>query len=273
MQAPFPENRVVRPESPAALCRRRCMGNDAIRGREVMHPLDIADIVSRKDQLRTSFLSAGGRSPALPPEGAQGKAAERLRHLPRYREAQSVMISPVSSLYQVRLNALTDRKRLVMPTPGLHKGFVVVEPGFIPPRQRHSAVQPGPENPFATRMPYREPPGFLIDLIVTEGLMVGRDGGRLGDGSGHLDLQCAILSSLGWLHPAFEVVGLVEDCRVVPSVPMKPGDVEIHWIVTPSRMERTPATAQARIGIQWDRLSLKQIKRNDALFFLYRARS
>jgi len=235
--------------------------------------LDIADIVSRKDQLRTSFLSAGGRSPELPPEGAQGKAAERLRHLPRYREAQSVMISPASSLYQVRLNALTDRKRLVMPTPGLHKGFVVVEPGFIPPRQRHSAVQPGPENPFATRMPYRELPGFLIDLIVTESLVVGRDGGRLGDGSGHLDLQCAILSSLGWLHPAFEVVGVVEDSRVVPSVPMKPGDVEIHWIVTPSRTERTPAAAPARVGIQWDRLSLKQIKRNDALFFLYRARS
>jgi 5-formyltetrahydrofolate cyclo-ligase len=180
------------------------------------------------------------------------------------------MVSPSPSLLQVRLNAVTDRKRLLMPTPGLHKGFVAVPPQFIPPRQRHAAVKADPENPFATRMSYRESPRFPIELIVTESLMAGRDGGRLGDGFGHLDLQYAILSSLGWIDPAVEVVTLVDDDRVVPCLPMKPTDVGVHWIVTPDSTIRTPLAAPARTEVQWEKLSMKQIKRNDALFFLYR---
>lgn len=231
---------------------------------------EISDITSHKNELRAGCLSAPGQPAPTSLGKLMGKVSERLRHLPSYRAAQSVMISPSPLLLQTRLNAVTDRKRLVIPSPGLHKGFVAVAPQFIPPKQRHSAVQASPENPFATRMRYQESPSFPIDMIVTESLMVGLDGGRLGDGSGHLDLQYAILSSLGWISSTLEIVTLVDSNRVVPCLPMKPTDVGIHWILTADSTIRTPLAVPAQAGIQWEGLSIKQIRRNDALFFLHR---
>ncbi len=203
-------------------------------------------------------------------EAGWGKAAERLRRVDAYASASTVMASPLPLLRQVRLNILTDRKFLILPTPQLQKGFGLLDPAKIPPPKRSFAVGNNPGNDFAGKIPYQGEPKVSIDLIVTDALAVGTNGTRLGDGRGFLDLQYAILEALGWLAPKVEVAAVVEEMQICEDLPMEEGDVRVHWIVTPSRVLPTSWKGLASSRIFWEKLTPRDIKRNDALFFLNR---
>ncbi len=193
-------------------------------------------IVAEEAQVRAAPFAA---------QFSAGKAAEQLRRVPAYRKARTVMVSPSPLLRQVRLNTITDRKRLILPTPGLKDGFLRTIPLFISPRNRNVAIQPRPGNPWALRIPYDQPMETPIDLIVTECTAAGLDGSRRGDGAGHFDLQCAILASLGWLSPS-------------------------HWIVTPAGALSTGFRLHRVPGLDWGSLVDRDIRRNQALFYLFR---
>ncbi len=226
---------------------------------------------SEKARLRLE-LRPDGDSPQ-DPGGDWGKAAEKLRRLPVYKSARIIMASPALALRQVRINILADRKRLVMPTAGVQKGFVRVDPEGIPLAKRVFAAQMDPRNPFAAKIPYGKPLKHPIDLILTEALGVAEDGSRIGEGEGHLDLQYAILLSMGWLSPTVQIAAVVEEQQIHPTaLPMEPTDVAVHWIVTPQRAFQTSLTGTPAPDILWERLSPKQVRRNDALFFLNRNR-
>ncbi|MFP5213316.1 MAG: 5-formyltetrahydrofolate cyclo-ligase [Acidobacteriota bacterium] len=198
-----------------------------------------------------------------------GKAAERLRRTPSYRNARTVMVSLGSALHQVRLNALTDRKMLILPTPGLQNGFVLLDPGKIPPQKKNLAIRLDQRNPYPQKIQYGKPMSHPIDLIVTDALAAGRDGSRIGDGKGHLDLQYAILFALGWLAPQASVSAVTD--RLLDSVPMEDTDVGAQRIVTATETVETGREDLPTLGVVWDRLAMKTIRRNDGLFFLYRA--
>lgn len=226
---------------------------------------------SQKEAFRSTvrpLYNGDGVSPDRAP--GTGKVAERLRRIPLYGSSRRVMVTLDRSLVQVRLNVLTDRKKLFMPTRALKDGFLTVDPQTsIPPRRRLLAVQPHLGNAFAERVPYDldlEPP---VDLIVTDALAVGRDGTRLGDGRGHLDLQFAILRELGWLDSCVQVVALVRQDQVHDSVPAESHDIGVHWIVTPDAAFPTSPSQYTCPGIMWEALTVRQIKRNGALFYLH----
>jgi 5-formyltetrahydrofolate cyclo-ligase len=210
-----------------------------------------------------------GRLPFLSANDA-GRTAERLRSIPEYRDASMVLVSLHPSLRQAGLNALADRKKLVLPTPGLQKGFVLIDPVTVPPPKRTMAVRPLLRNPFGTKLSYQESLVPPIDLLICEGLFIGADGTCMGDGNGHLDLQFAILSTLGWLAVAPQVIALVDDEQILPSVPAGPTDVGVHCIVTPRQVLRTGCTRLPRCGIIWEAFDRKQVRRNEALFYLSR---
>ncbi len=218
-------------------------------------------IVAEEAQVRAAPFAA---------QFSAGKAAEQLRRVPAYRKARTVMVSPSPLLRQVRLNTITDRKRLILPTPGLKDGFLRTIPLFISPRNRNVAIQPRPGNPWALRIPYDQPMETPIDLIVTECTAAGLDGSRRGDGAGHFDLQCAILASLGWLSPSFEVAGIAHEDRICSALPMKPTDMSIHWIVTPAGALSTGFRLHRVPGLDWGSLVDRDIRRNQALFYLFR---
>jgi 5-formyltetrahydrofolate cyclo-ligase len=129
-----------------------------------------------------------------------------------------------------------------------------------------------PRNPFAKKLPYQGTRKIRVDLIVTDALAVGVDGSRLGDGRGFLDLQYAILDALGWLSPNVQVAAVVEEARIRDALPMEEQDIGVHWIVAPGRIVATALRGRASPRIFWDKLSRRDIKRNDALFFLDRSR-
>lgn len=199
-----------------------------------------------------------------------GKAAERLRGFALYRKARTVYVSPDKSLHQVRLNVLADHKGLILPTPGLQKGFVLLDPAEIPVPKRFLAVQPHQSVSFGKRLAYDAVLKDPIEMMVMEALVVGRDGSRLGDGSGHSDLQYALLDILGWIHPQVWLVAIVQSNQIVASVPMDETDVGVHQIVTPQEILKTSYIKPARGKLVWEEFSAKQIRRNDVLFYLHR---
>lgn len=234
---------------------------------QVSRESSIADEKTRFRQHMDSHYH--GRLPFLSAKDA-GRTAERLRSIPEYRDASMVLVSLHPGLRQAGLNVLADRKKLVLPTPGLQKGFVLIDPVTVPPPKRPMAVRPLLRNPFGTKLSYQESLVPPIDLLICEALFIGADGTRLGDGDGHLDLQYAILAALGWMAAAPRVIALVDDEQILPSVPVAQTDVGVHCIVTPRQVLRTGCTQLPRCGIVWAALNRKQMRRNEALFYLSR---
>ena len=198
-----------------------------------------------------------------------GQIAERIRKLPFYKEALHILCAPVSGLFQIRLNGLMDGKTVTIPTQGLGKGFVMLDPRAIPSTQRFQAARLLGNVLKERRIPYDRPLPLPIDLAVTDALAADGDGNILGDGAGHLDLQIAILNHLGWLSSEVVLVAVVAEENFLPAVPGEEMDVRTHWIVTPNRAIRTSASGFPQAQIRWDKLALRSIRRNAALFHLH----
>jgi 5-formyltetrahydrofolate cyclo-ligase len=227
-------------------------------------------VSEEKEKLRGEISAAMEARESGSESKGWGKAAERLRHMEAYHIAQNAMISPAASLLQARLNILVDRKRLIMATPGLQKGFFLFEPDAVPVSKRLLAVRAPQDSPFAKKLSYDASLAHPVDLIVADALAVSPDGNLLGDGRGHLDLQLALLAALHWLHPQVQIVALVREEQILPSIPAEATDAGAHWIVTPREVYETGRRELPRNGIVWEKLTLKQIRRNDALFHLYK---
>lgn len=228
----------------------------------------LAAVRRLKEDLRLRLTKEGLASAFEQAPEIWGKTAENVRRLPPYQKARTVLVSPHNALLQVRLNVLTDRKRLVVPTPGMQKGFLLFTPEAVPFARRHSIARLLPPPPFAVKLPFDKPLIPPIDCLITDLLAVGRDGTTLGTGQGHLDLQAVILQTLGWLTPDAAIVATVLDDQVLPSIPQEPTDVCAHWIVTPRNRSQTPCNGLPHGEIVWPLLNAKQIRRHSALFFL-----
>jgi len=246
---------------------------DDIIYREKAHAKEALLAVRRqKEDLRRRLAQEGVASAFEQAPEVWGKAAENVRRLSPYQKARTVLVSPCRALMQVRLNVLADRKRLVVPTPGMQKGFLLFTPEAVPFARRHDIGRLLPPPPFAVKLPYGKPLSPPVDCLVTDLLAVGRDGATLGEGQGHLDLQTAILQTLGWLAPDVAIVAVVLDDQILPSLPQEPADVRAHWIVTPQNRIQAPCNGLPRLEIIWPILDARQIRRHDALFFLLGAR-
>lgn len=163
------------------------------------------------------------------------KAARRLGELPEYKAAETVFCNPDSPQRPVREMALRDGKVLVMATPRLKTGFIILEPSTIPARgiSRASTIRGAFEHGR-----FVEPSEVKVDLFVAGSVAVSLDGGRLGKGTGYSDREYAILRASGGLASDVVVVTTVHDVQVVEEIPRDEWDVRVDVIVTPTRIIR-----------------------------------
>lgn len=222
-----------------------------------------------KNALREQMPS-GAEATALDTSfhASAGKIAERLRRLLVYRNASCVLVPPTAFFRQTAVNVLLDGKSLVFSSPKMHQGFYLVNPQRIPRPQRASAASFRSPNPWAHRIAHRAGEKVRVDVIVMPCLAASRNGGRLGDGSGLMDLQAACLGALGWLHARTAVVGVVPEAHLLDTIPMKSTDVFLHWIITEHRALQTTWHGQVQVPILWKMVDKKTLRRNDVLFFL-----
>lgn len=173
-------------------------------------------------------LPARGRIPNF--KGAR-EAALRLRGLEEYRRAKVVFCTPDSPQRPVREFVLRDGKTLLMASPRIKRGFVLVDPTADP---REASTIRGAFK-FG-RIVYA--PETKIDLLVVGSVAVSPSGYRLGKGTGYFDREFKILQRYRCIDEKTPIATTIHDLQIVEDLPVDPWDVPVDIIVTPTRVMR-----------------------------------
>jgi 5-formyltetrahydrofolate cyclo-ligase len=162
-------------------------------------------------------------------KGAE-RAAQNLRGLPEYARAKVVFCNPDSPQKPVREAVLKDGKILVMATPRLRHGFLVITPEATVGKERLAATIKGAFRFGRATADFPKP-----DLIVTGSVAVDEEGHRLGKGRGYGDLEIKMITEKFGKVP---VATTIHDVQLVDYVPSTFHDEKVDLIVTPTKVIR-----------------------------------
>jgi len=181
------------------------------------------------DLLRTS-KSCFGRIPDF--EGAY-MAALRLRNTLEWQNSETVFSSPDSSLKDVRENVLLDGKVLVMATPKLKNGYILLDPVKVSGNEKKASTIEGAFKLGEMIINFPR-----IDLVVEGSLGVDLEGNRLGKGRGFADQEIAFLSREEIIGGKTPLCSPVHPMQIVDHVPTEEHDERINMVVTPEMVIR-----------------------------------
>lgn len=186
-------------------------------------------------------------------EGSETCAA-RLRDFDSWQESQVVFITPDNSTEAVRRLAIAEGKHLLMTTYGLRRGFLLLEPGRLPPGEEAYAATLDGMDALARHVSLAEIAALgHIGLLVTGGSAVNLAGLRIGKGHGYFDLEWALLSEVGAVDDTSDIVDVVHDCQVVDvDIEAAEHDVRVDWVVTPTRSIRIDGPGHPLGHVLWD---------------------
>ena len=212
------------------------------------------------------------RGEALPPFPVKGRipnfrgakeAAEKLAKTPEWHRARTLKVNPDSPQRHVRFRALTEGKLLVMPTPRIRRGFLVLDPKLIPTDKYREAstirgaFRYGRLLPTLAKVEEELPE---IDLIVEGSVAVDHECNRLGKGEGYGDLEYAILYLTGKAGEKTPVATTVSELQIVERIPPKPNDLPLDIVATPRRVFRCNTSHRRPKGLVLEALTLDKVK-------------
>lgn len=186
------------------------------------------------------------------------EAAMRLASLDIFKSSRIIKVNPDSPQRYVRYLALLQNKIVIMPTPRIRNGFILLNPLKIPKDRLWDASSIAGAYRYGTKIKPWEIQ--KIDLVVIGSVVVNTKGVRLGKGEGYAELEYAILRSLCKVDNHTHVVTTVHDVQVVDyDIPVEPYDVGVDIIVTPTRtIFITPRPNKPR-GIIWELLPERKL--------------
>ena len=176
-------------------------------------------------------------------------AARRLSEQAEFESARIVKVNPDAPQRKVRMVVLSSGKILVMPSPRLRKGFIVIDPrkileGFL---SEASTIRGAFKHGQFCSL--RDLP--RIDLVVAGSVAVSLDGVRIGKGGGYSELEYGILRELDLAQEDTPILTTVHDVKVVDRVPREPHDLVVDAIVTPTQIIRIKRRSPRPKGIIW----------------------
>lgn len=170
-------------------------------------------------------LPCRGRIPNF--VGAE-KAAEKLRTTKEWKETRVIFANPDAAQRKVRENALKDGKTLIMASPRLKSGYLLIAPEKTMGRERYASTIKGAFK-FGVKVEEFPKP----DLIITGCVAVDVHGNRLGKGGGYGDAEILMIKERFGKVP---VATTVHPVQIVKHVPVKPKDQKIDIIATPKEV-------------------------------------
>ncbi|MEM2872745.1 MAG: 5-formyltetrahydrofolate cyclo-ligase [Nitrososphaerales archaeon] len=183
--------------------------------------------------IATFPLPCFGRIPNF--KGAE-LAALKLQSVNEYKDASFIMVGPDSPQAPVRRLALLDGKLLVMPSPGLESGYLIIRPSRVKGKEKEASTIRGA---FKYGESTNAPPP--LDLIVEGSVAVDLDGYRLGKGKGFGDREISLAEDIA--KKSITVVTTIHDIQIVDFVPREEHDKKVDIIVTPTRIIRISSKA------------------------------
>lgn len=189
-------------------------------------------------------------------------AARLLSSLKEWQDAEVVKSNPDSPQYYLRLKALRENKLLIMATPRLLHGFILLDPRTIPLSKQSQAATISGAFKYGRIVELKNIP--RIDLIVTGCVAVDRKGARLGKGGGFAELEYGILRELGVVDECTPVLTTIHDLQLVDDdIPVEVHDLTIDYYATPSKLTKIESAFKHKPkGIYWDLLTpnLKELR-------------
>ncbi|MFE8701435.1 5-formyltetrahydrofolate cyclo-ligase [Cytobacillus sp. FJAT-54145] len=195
-----------------------------------------------------------GRIPNF--KGAE-KAAHFVFNMPEYKNAKIIKVNPDSPQLPIRAQALRDGKTILVPTPRLKAGFIMVKPEWVPAGEERKAASLKHIHTYGKEIPLSDMP--KIDLIFAGSVALHKDGRRVGKGEGYADREYAIIRELG--NPAVPVIGTVNSAQVVEDeIPIDRFDLTVDWIATEKELIETNSPYEKPTGIQWDLVTEEEME-------------
>jgi len=172
-------------------------------------------------------LPCRGRIPNF--VGAEA-SAERLRQLKEWKKAKVIFVNPDSPQRKVREYALKDGKTLVVASPRLKKGFMLIDPAEVKGKERFASTIKGAFK-FGVEVEEFSKP----DIVVEGSVAVDTRGHRLGKGHGYSDLEIQMLKRM---FGRVLVTTTVHDIQIVEEVPFEEKDEKVSIVITPTQVIR-----------------------------------
>ncbi len=191
-----------------------------------------------REEIWTKLETSGSARFPLPCYGripnfaGSEKAAEQVKLLEEWKNAKVVFVNPDYAQRKVREYALLDGKILVMASPRLKRGYVVVDPKNVKGIENFASTIRGAFKYGKMVSPQGMP---KPDLIIEGSVAVDVNGHRLGKGHGYGDVE---IEALKRMFGEIPVVTTVHDIQVVDVVPFEEKDEKVSLIVTPTRLIR-----------------------------------
>jgi len=193
-------------------------------------------------------------------------AAQKLAEQREFKQAKVVKVNPDSPQKMVRYLTLVSGKILIMPTPRLKHGFLLLNPNEIPKSAYkeassiHGAFKHG-KICGINNMPE-------VDLIVAGSVAVSRQGVRVGKGGGYSEIEYGVLREIGAVNEETPIFTTVHDIQIVDFVPKEAYDLTVDAIITPTKIIRVERVNERPKGIIWDKISVERIKDIPILAYL-----
>ncbi|MDI6859423.1 MAG: 5-formyltetrahydrofolate cyclo-ligase [Methanocellales archaeon] len=161
------------------------------------------------------------------------KAAELVSKQNFYQDATMIFVTPDSPQRPVRETVLRDGKLLLIASPRMKSGFILISPEDGDPREASSiggALMMGRSVDLTS---------VEVDLLVTGAVAVDRAGRRLGKGTGYFDQEYVALLNSGAIDDGTLVACTVHPIQIVDEVPSEEHDIRVDYIITPGEVIRT----------------------------------
>lgn len=189
-------------------------------------------------------------------EGSK-RALTKLLTLSLYRNSTFIFITPDNCLEELRAQALRNKKKILVPTYGIYRGFVELNPSEIPKgKEEYASWLDGMERMGQHILLAEIQQLGPIDFLVTGASVINHQGVRFGKGHGYFDLEWAMLFEIGVVDEMTPVVAFVHDCQVIDIVlEPSPFDTVCDLIITPSRIIEIENPIKPIVGVLWEKLA------------------
>jgi 5-formyltetrahydrofolate cyclo-ligase len=185
------------------------------------------------NEMITKGISRSDSYGRIPDFNGSKSAAELLRNTREWKNSGIIFVSPDTAQINVRENCLIDGKTLIMATPKLLNGYIIINPKYVEGSEKEAASIKGAFN-FGTEIESFP----FVDMVVEGSVAVDMSGGRLGKGGGYGDMEISHLVEVGSININTPVVSTLHDIQVIDDVPIESHDQKINMIVTPQNVFR-----------------------------------
>ncbi|MDQ0271524.1 5-formyltetrahydrofolate cyclo-ligase [Cytobacillus purgationiresistens] len=189
-------------------------------------------------------------------KGAE-KAAHFVTMMPEYKKANIIKVNPDSPQLPIRAQILRDGKTLLVPTPRLKAGFIMIKPEWVPEGEERKAASLSHIKSYGKEVKLTEIP--TIDLFFAGSVALHHDGRRVGKGEGYADREYAIIMELG--NPLIPVIGTIHSAQLTTAdIPRDRYDLTVDWIATEKELIKTDTPYPKPEGIQWELVTENELE-------------